>query len=262
MNQVKVSAAALIAAWGMLVDQPLPKWLVAPFKNMRIPTEKVLLAFPFAGVLIAAVPLIIGGVVSIIFNRMAGGLCFALLGGTVLLFKDSGRGIALLLSYAAKRISGTTASDALEECDHHIENVLRNPLLMFAAVILSVVLLCMLFALFFCGAGVWFASVLAADALVQGRLCLKNSRSTGVPFIFVPAERSYLLAVSGGIIAVLSLIIFPKIAALGAVVIVWVWFWRELPESDEFSRNLDADWITLCGFWAAVLMLLCGMGLL
>lgn len=262
MNNFKTAVAAFIAAWKMLVDYPLPDRIVAPFRNMRIPTEQVIFAFPFAGILIALIPLIISWAVVLLFNRLAGALCFMLLGGGVLFFKDSGRGFALLISYAGKRLSGASSMEALEACDPRIESVLRNPVQMFAAIIFSIFLLCMLFALFFCGAGIWFAGVMAADALVQGRLCMKNSRATGVPFISVPASRSYLLAAGGVITGVILLGIFPKIAALGAIVIVWVWFWRELPESDEFNRNLSADWISLCGFWAAVLMLLCGMGLI
>lgn len=218
MNQIKIAAAAVIAAWGILVDCRLPQWLTAPFKSMRIPSELVLAAFPVTGVIIALVPLFIAGVVSLLFNNVAGALIFALAGGAVLLFKDSGRGAVLLLSYIGQRVSGSSAAEALENCDSSPANLLRNPVYMFYAVISAMIVFCMLFVLFFYGAGIWFAGAMAADALVQGRLCLKRNRATGVPFILVPEKRgNFFLAAVSVVIGVILLAIFPRIAALGGV---------------------------------------------
>ena len=116
--------------------------------------------------------------------------------------------------------------------------------------------------LFYRGAGFWLAAVTGADALVQGRLCLEPDRRTRLPFIRATRDEWNYLAASGIMIGIVLLLIFPAIASFGAMVVVWVWFWRELPGAGELEGGLTSQWITMYGFWAAVVTLLCGMGLL
>ena len=263
MNQVKKTIAAFIAAWDMLVDHPLPKISGPLGKKSKVSPGLVLLFFPVTGLVIGLLPLLAGGFAHLIFNRFAGAFVFAFLGAVIFWYKDSGRSISMLISYAAARISGLSAADALENADSSLGNVLKNPVILMFAVVGQVLVLAMLFALYWGGAGLWLPAVFAADTFVQGRLCLEPDRNSGRAFIRTaePEGRSFL-AGAGLVIALAALLVFPRIAALGAFVVIWVWFWRELPESADFKQGIAPDWISLWGFWAAVLMLVCGMGLL
>lgn len=261
MKQIHVAVAAMIAAWGLISDYQLPAKVVAPFR-MMVPAAKVLFCLPLAPAAAAILVWIIAGCASLILNPVAGAIVFAVLGGTLFFFKDSGSGFSLLLSYAGARLSGEEPVVALGRADSRLGEQLKNPVMMFASVIFMIFILGMLFLLFFRGAGFWFAAVVAADGLVQGRLCLENDRHTGMPFIRAPRNGIRYLAASGIIMALVMLAVFPAIASLGAIVVLWVWFWRELPGSVEFEGGLTSEWITMYGFWASVLTLLCGMGLL
>ncbi len=261
MKNLRSVIAAFIISLGMMSDYTLPKSLIAPFR-MQIPSTRVLFCFPLCGALAGLAALLPGVLVSIFFNHFAGALIFSLAGACWLYFKDSGRGLALLFSYFSSRLSGAPPAIALQHCDNRLSEVLKNPLIMMLCIISVILVLGMLFALFYRGAGVWFAAVAAADALVQARLCLEPDRNTALPFIRVAPGGERSLAFSAVLLAVVMLCIFPKVATLGAIVVLWVWFWRELPGIEEFRSGLSSDWITMCGFWAALLTLLCGMGLL
>lgn len=261
MNKVRSVAAALLASWGMISDYTLPRSVLKHF-SMQIPGKVVLFCFPAAGFLAALLALLPALLAAGVFNRFAGALVFTFTGALLLFFKDSGRGLALLVSYINSRLSGVPPSIALQRCDNRLSEVLKNPVVILLTGIGIIAVLGMLFALFYRGAGLWLAAVCAADALVQGRLCLEPDRNTMTPFIRSGNSGKIHLAVSAAVIGVIMLLIFPKIAALGMIVVLWVWFWRELPGIEEFSEGLSSDWITLCGFWAALVALLCGMGLL
>ena len=261
MNQVKKPFAAVAAAWGLLVDRPLPTPDGA--SGVRPSPMGVLVAFPLVGVLLGLFPLVVSGVIALFFNRLAGALFFAFAAAALLWGKDSGRGMALLISYVAARLEGSGPPEALEKADGSLELVLQRPVVMFFSLVAAMASVGMLFVLYYRGAGVWFIAVTTADAFVQGRLCLENDRKTGKPFIRVPGEKGRIhLALAGSLIALLLLLAFPKIAAFVAVAVVWLWFWRELPGGGCFRQGVSADGISLSGFWAAQLMLICGMGLL
>ena len=262
MIQVKAFLADFIAAWDMLADRPLPR-IPGPLGAGKPTPGGVLICFPLIGMVVGFLTVGIASLAQMCLSRFAGAFIFMLLAGALLWIKDSGRGLAMLISYAARRFSGMESSRAVSAASPRMDHSLASPVVMLFSAVGIVAMLGMLFALFYRGAGLWFPALLTADALVQARLCLLPDLRTGRPFLRVPGPGGFLnLAVAGICAAVLMLIIFPRIAALGAVVIIWVWFWRELPESGDFKRGIAADWISLWGFWAAVLMLICGMGLL
>ena len=262
MILVKTVIADFIAAWNMLSDRALPR-IPGPLGTGKATSAGVLVCFPLIGLVSGFLTVAVALLAQMCMSRFAGAFVFMLLAGAVLWFKDSGRGLSMLISYAARRFSGMTSSRALDAASPGMENSLGSPMVMMFSAVGIVALLGMLFALFYRGAALWFPAVLTADALVQARLCLLTDRRTGSPFLrnTAPGDMLYLAA-AGIAAAVLMLVIFPRIAAFGAAVIVWVWFWRELPESPELKSGIAADWISLWGFWAAVLMLICGMGLL
>ncbi|MBE6384439.1 MAG: hypothetical protein E7048_02105 [Lentisphaerae bacterium] len=261
MNQVKFAIAALLGSWDLISDYPLPGRIIAPFRK-TVSAKAILFCLPLAGALAAILVWIPACLVSMILNRVAGALFFAVAGGLLFFFKDSGSGFSLFLSYVAARLSGEAPVVALERTESRFTEILKNPVMMFTTLIFMILVLGMLFLLFYRGAGFWLAAVTGADAFVQGRLCLEPNRQTKLPFIRASRDGINYLAASGIGLAVVQLLIFPSIASLGAMVVLWVWFWRELPGAGEFESGLTSQWITMYGFWAAVLTLLCGMGLL
>lgn len=261
MKKIRTLVAAFIVSWSMISDYALPGSLIAPFR-MRVPSRTVLFCFPLCGALAGIAALLPALIVNMFFNRFAGALVFSLTGACWLYFKDSGRGFALLISYITSRFSGVPSSIAFQRCESRLSEVLKNPVVMLLAGISVIFVLGMLFALYFCGAGFWFVTVCAADALIQARLCLETDRNTQLPFIRIARGDEKYLGASALLLAIVMLAFFPKIAAMGAIIVLWVWFWRELPGIDEFRSGLSPDWITLSGFWAALLTLLCGMGLI
>lgn len=262
MIQVRNFIADFIAAWNMLSDRPLPA-AAGALGSGKTTSGGILACFPLIGMVLGLLTTGIAVLAQSCLSRFAGAFLFMLLAGALLWFKDSGRGLSMLISYAARRFSGMAGSRALDAASPRMENSLGSPAVMMFSAVGIVAMLGMLFALFYRGAGLWFPAILTADALVQARLCLLPDRQTGSPFLRSSGSQElFSLAVAGIAAAVIMLILFPRIAALGAVVIVWVWFWRELPESADFKSGIASDWISLWGFWAAVIMLICGMGLL
>ena len=261
MILVRNFIADFVAAWNMLVDRPLPK-IAGPLGAGKAAPGGVLICFPLTGLVLGFLTTGIASLAQTCLSRFAGAFVFMLLAGALLLFKDSGRGLSMLVSYASLRLAGMESFRALGSASPRMEDSLRSPVVMMFSAVGIAATLGMLFALFYRGAGLWFPAVLTADAFVQARFCLLSDR-TGRPFLRSAGPRESLyLAVAGIAAAVLMLVIFPRIAALGAIIIIWVWFWRELPESGDFKQGIAPDWISLWGFWAAMLMLVCGMGLL
>ena len=261
MNQIRTAVAALIAAWGLISDFQLPRSFIQRFR-MKVPAVNVLVSMPWVGMAAGFLVLAAAWLVRLIFNPSAGALVFALAGTLLFFLKDSGRGFSLLLSYAANRFTGEPAVTALNRADSRLTELLKNPVLLLISVITVVLVLGMLFMLFYRGAGLWFAAVIGADALIQARLCLETDRNTRMPFLHTAGKGRSRLGASAATAAVLMLICFPAVAALGAIVILWVWFWRELPNSGEFQDGWSADWVTMYGFGGSLITLLCGMGLL
>ncbi len=262
MILVKTVIADFIAAWNMLSDRALPG-ISRSLGGGKATSGGILVCFPLIGLVLGFLTVGIALLFQACLSRFAGAFIFMLLAGAVLWIKDSGRGLSMFISYAARRLSGMESSRAYETASPRMEVSLGSPVVMMFSAVGIVGALGMLFALFYRGAGLWFPALLTADALVQARLCLLPDRRTGRPFLRSSDPREIsCLAAAGIFSAVLMLVIFPRIAALGAIVIIWVWFWRELPERTDFEQGIASDWISLWGFWAAVLMLICGMGLL
>ena len=261
MSQIRTAVAALIASWGLISDFQLPRSFVEHFR-MKVPAVNVLVCMPWVGMLAGFLVFLAGVLIRGIFNPSAGALFFALAGPLLFFLKDSGRGFSLLLSYAGKRFSGEPPVSALNRADSRLTELLKNPVMLLVAVIIVVLVLGMLFMLFFRGAGFWLAAVIGADALIQARLCLEPDRNTRMAFLHTAGKGKSRLGTSAVLAALLMLICFPAVAALGAIVILWVWFWRELPGSGEFQDGWSADWITMYGFGGSLITLLCGMGLL
>ena len=233
MILVKAFLADFIAAWNMLADRPLPA-IPGPLGTGRTTPGGILLCFPLIGLAAGFLTVGIALLVQTFLSRFAGAFVFMLLAGMLFWIKDSGRGLAMLISYASRRLSGMESSRALDSASSRMEDSLGSPAVMMFSAVGIVAMLGMLFALFYRGAGLWFPAILTADTFVQARLCLLPDRRTREPFLRIPGPREQLfLAVAGIAAAVLMLIIFPRIAALGAVIIVWVWFWRELPDSGQ-----------------------------
>ena len=261
MNPVKVVIAALLSSWDLISDYQLPAKVIAPFRK-KVSVRSILFCLPLVGALSGILVWILSCLVGGILNRLTGALFFAVAGGILFFFKDSGSGFSLFLSYAAARLRGEEPVVALGRTESRLPEILKNPVMMFSALLFMILVLGMLFLLFYRGAGFWLAAVTGADALVQGRLCLEPDRRTRLPFIRATREEWNYLAASGIMIGIVLLLIFPAIASFGAMVVVWVWFWRELPGAGELEGGLTSQWITMYGFWAAVVTLLCGMGLL
>ncbi len=109
--------AAVIAAWEMLIDWPLPAKLQGMVKqfNRDDSGELIAMACPLAGVIFGAGLVVLSGICGAFFGRYAGMVLWSAAAVVLLELKDSGRGFSSVVSGVsgwidAGRVSGGISS--------------------------------------------------------------------------------------------------------------------------------------------------------
>ena len=97
MNPVKVVIAALLSSWDLISDYQLPAKVIAPFRK-KVSVRSILFCLPLVGALSGILVWILSCLVGGILNRLTGALFFAVAGGILFFFKDSGSGFSLFRS--------------------------------------------------------------------------------------------------------------------------------------------------------------------
>ncbi len=247
-----------LAAWGMVIDFPLPGAL-RKYTVRAVPGNWVLAGFPLVGAAAGAVIALAAWLFSGVLNPVAGSLFFALAGLLFLDLKDFGRGIGLLTSFFELKARGIPVVEALPELDPDVSRI-GQPSAVVLLAVLEILKLALLFLLSFYGAKLWLAAVLAGSFSLQGLLAALPVRLSGRPLLVLPGKngRREFLATALAL-AVVWFVFFP-LATLAAVLILY-WLSGALGRAfDRIYGGVTADFITLSGVLAELLLLLIGIG--
>ncbi len=256
MYRIEEWSRGIFYAWNMLIDFPLPTVLE---KRLQGSTPQLLrlISFPLLGVLIGVAIALIAGACGILFNKIATGMIFALLGIIFLDFKDSGRGVSLLLSLIMLKLRKVPFDDAIEVINPDlIKSNLAQPLAMLVAI--ELVKLLLLFLLSYYGVELWLVVILVGGFAVQGALAMLPDQETGKSLLAISHEKQRMLGWMVAVIYVILMFRFPVgMIASGAIVYIIATGFRRHFQA-EFG-GITANWITLVGAITENMLLLVGI---
>ena len=232
-----------LGAWEMLSDLRLP--LAVP----GVSGAKSLPFFPLWGVVCGSLCVLVGALMSLLTNRIAGAVVFAVVGLAFMLAKDSLRGVNALRSFAFGRWNRGGFGEALKivSCDGGED---QTETLVGAAFALIEFILLLLMGLYW---SAWYLPFVFAGAFtVQGVLAAEFG-------IVADPERVNVKMtwIVFGVVGVISFIFFPLATVIGAVVV----YALAVPAVKFIRANVDApgaDIVTLWGALAELALLLSG----
>ena len=256
MSRIEKLYRGTLAAWGMLIDFPLPEYFRQQL-GRGVDSLSTACGFPLVGVAVGILLAVVAGFCSIVFNPVAGGVVFALLAAAFLEFKDSGRGAALIGSFFLLRQRGYTAADALPRLNSDLAG-LNNVMIGLLLGILEAVKLCFLFLLCFFQAKLWIVVVLSGAFFVQAYLAMQPVAGGAPPLLPVSPENRMRLWRILAVLYVLLMLAFP-VGMIGAAAVVYFCATGLARYFERSCGGVTSDLITLAGSFAELLLLLIGI---
>lgn len=246
----------VLAAWEMLIDFPLPPSL-EEYRGRGCDQFSRLIGFPLLGLAIGAVLVLVAAFCSAVFNRIAGGIIFALLATAFLDLKDSGRGVGLLLSLLLLKFRRIPFRESLGALNPDLAQA-DSPRLTVLLAVCELLKALFFFLLCFYGAKLWLVVILVGAFTVQGTLAMLPDSESGKPFLAISEENHRKIGIAAAVIYVLLMPVFPVgiIAAGAAVYFIATGFRRYFLH--EFG-GVTANWITLAGAITESVLLLVGI---
>lgn len=245
-----------LAAWKMLIDFPLPSGL-EEYRRRGCDQFSRLIGFPLLGLAIGVVLVLVAAFCSAVFNRIAGGIIFALLATAFLDLKDSGRGVGLLLSLLLLKFRRVPFRESLGALNPELVQT-DSPQLTVLLAVFELLKALFFFLLCFYGAKLWLVVILVGAFTVQGTLAMLPDSESGKPFLAISEENHKKIGIAAAVIYVLLMLAFPVgiIAAGAAVYFIATGFRRYFLH--EFG-GVTANWITLAGAITESVLLLVGI---
>lgn len=243
-------------AWEMLIDFPLPSGL-EEYRRRGCDQFSRLIGFPLLGLAIGVVLVLVAAFCSAVFNRIAGGIIFALLATAFLDLKDSGRGVGLLLSLLLLKFRRVPFRESLGALNPELVQT-DSPQLTVLLAVFELLKALFFFLLCFYGAKLWLVVILVGAFTVQGTLAMLPDSESGKPFLAISEENHKKIGIAAAVIYVLLMLAFPVgiIAAGAAVYFIATGFRRYFLH--EFG-GVTANWITLAGAITESVLLLVGI---
>lgn len=250
--------AALDAAWEMMLDFPLPRFLRAGTDAARPGAVAVLLAIPFIGLLCGAVPALIFLFTGTFLPAFGNALLFAAAMTALMLAKDSGRGFRLLLELCRSLLAGERFAETLPVLRPRALSAITDLGSTLCAFLVCGFLLTGFTRLGGIGAMGWAVPVMLMGTAVQGHLLSLRNLQGGLPFLTVSEkDRTKLLVLT------VFLMLFPAIehplAVLVTVGVCGVLALAARHFAEELYGGITAEMITLAGAAAELAALLCGV---
>lgn len=253
MRDYRRFGAGWIAAWRMLTDFPLPA-AAERYEDSKVPAARMLGAFPLLGALCGALIALAGWFVAVLSNRFAGAAVFAVLSLVFLIFKDSGRGWLLFVSWLLNLIDGETFTTALAKASSE-RSVLDRKLAGGVAAALALWALVMLFLIGLYGAKGFMIPLVAGAFSTQGEAIPELSPEAGG--VADPERRGrWIMWAICGAVVIAAFPFFPLATAFGILALCLInmalrnFLLREL-------ADFDADTVTWLGFVAEAALLVC-----
>jgi len=254
MRNDRQLVAGALEAWRILTDLPLPKgWLredSAPVTGAR-----VLIWFPLLGAGFGAAIAAAGWLFTMVSNRYAGAVLFAVLTLLFMLFKDSGRAVLLVVSQLLNLLDGKKFAPALDAASSDRGELDRRFGMPLAAVLAAAVLL-MAFLIGMYGGKGALIPLFAGAFATQGELAAELAPEAGG---IADPERSgrRLMWIVAALAALVSLAFLPTATAFGVLIVVLI----NLTLKEHLRKNLPelrADTVTWLGAAAELSLLACG----
>ncbi|MDD3886021.1 MAG: hypothetical protein PHI35_04050 [Victivallaceae bacterium] len=237
----------------------VPERLKHRFDPAKGDAASTLIWTPVAGALLGVLPVVLGGLTGVLFNRVAGAAVFAVAALFVLDWKDSGRGLGLLVSLFVLRTRGYSTFDALPRLNHDLSGPLTVPV---GAVFLPVLTMCklgVLFLLAYYEERLYFVAVTAGGAAVRGMLLtLPRIGAKRVPAFDLTSAQAGRMWISAAAIGIWLLFFYP----LGTVIAGAVVFIAVRESGRYFMREysgVSGDLVNLAGAVTELVLLVLGM---
>ena len=259
MKKISVPGLArTIAAWDMLMDISVPRAVRNMCAGKRVTHPELAQGFVIAGVFTGVLFALFSALLSISWiNSYAAAGIFAVAAALASEFKDSGRGLRLLISAVSRKLSGDSWSGGVlnaysgdGSCEKSPGNILL--LLFYCIEVVSSGLLS------YHRAAWWFVAVFAGAFTVQMLFATLPRAFGHEPFIKIASGKKKEIWILPVVIGVLNILFFPA-AGIAAAVIVGV-LAPILYKNFLLTRTpVTADVITLCGKLTEIILLLCGV---
>ena len=176
-----------------------------------------MIGFPLLGLAIGVVLVLVAAFCSAVFNRIAGGIIFALLATAFLDLKDSGRGVGLLLSLLLLKFRRVPFRESLGALNPELVQT-DSPQLTVLLAVFELLKALFFFLLCFYGAKLWLVVILVGAFTVQGTLAMLPDSESGKPFLAISEENHKKIGIAAAVIYVLLMLAFVIAFAVSAVV--------------------------------------------
>lgn len=256
MSKIEKLYRGTLAAWGMLIDFPLPEYFRLQLKH-GADALSTACGFPLVGLAVGVLLVIVAGFCCVVFNPVGGSIVFALLAAAFLEFKDSGRGASLLGSFFLLRLRGVPTVEALPRLNSDIA-ALNNVAAGLFLGLLEALKICFLFLLCFFHAKLWIVAVLVGAFSVQAFLALQPAAGGAPPLLPVAPESRMRLWRILAVLYVVMMLAFP-VGMIGAGAAVYFCATGFAKYFERCSDGITSDLITLAGAVTELLLLLVGI---
>ena len=250
--------AGSVAAWDMLFDIPIPRVIRDVCYKKEVTPLETAIGFVTVGIIFGAVLALFNGILICSWiNRYVAAGIFAVAATFLCEFKDSARGLRLLISAVSRKIGGEDWCDCVLEAsafDHSFEKTSGS---MPALLIILLELLCFA-ALGYTRNAFWCVAVFAGACTIQ-MLFATLPRTLGQePFLCIPSEKRLSMWYLPIAAACVLIFFYP---AAGVVAAALVGGLGQMIHKDFIltSTPVTADVITLCGKMTELILLFCGL---
>lgn len=196
---------ALLDAWNMLIEFPLP------FKSVEndIPeTESTVILtqafFPVIGVICALLALLLGAILNKFLYPVPAAALFAAILTFFCIFKDSGRGLAGLMSLASLKQNDISVEERLYDLPDSITDV-ESPI---GTLTMVLVVLFKLFAfslMAFYGYAYWLAAIFVLEFAIEGDLATLPSLNQKYPLLRIKKSKQRYIWFTAGFLVLFVL---------------------------------------------------------
>ena len=197
---------ALLNAWDMLIEFPLP--FLAHDDEDDLETENTVILtqafFPLVGLICALLALLLGAILNKILHPIPAATVFAVALTYFCIFKDSGRGLAGLMSLASLKQKHISFEESLYDLPDSVTEV-NTPT---ATLTMTLVVLFKLFAfslMAFYGYAYWLVAILVLEFAIEGDLATLPSIQQGQPLLKIKKSKQRYIWFAAGFLVLFIL---------------------------------------------------------